>query len=120
MSGVGSFLARCRFTYKGLDDTLDRIEMTMEMEYRPPPSGKLTVAASEMSFKSGKLWVEPGAGGTGWFDRHRGRLDHAEIAFHYMGKYTLTINGEDAEVETDAPTRITINIQEFEKPPTKK
>lgn len=112
MDLMGSFRATCRLTYLGLDDGLDKIAMAMEMEYRPH-TGKKAPGNMEMRYKSGMMQAEPGAGGTAWFDRNRGRLAHAEIAMHIKGKVILEMGSEKAELEVDTPTKITINIRDL-------
>lgn len=111
MGWMGSFQARCRFTYHGPDDNLDRIGMEMELEHQP---SRVAIVKPLFRIKSGKLTVAPGAGGTAWFDRQRGRLDHAEISWRLQGKITLEVVGSvDQEIEVDTPTRTIIQISDM-------
>jgi hypothetical protein len=118
-SWMGVFHARCRFTYLGRDENLDKIGMEMDLEHRPPDV-KLSFETAPWRFKSGELHVEPGAGGTAWFDRNRGRLDHAELGMHIRGKIKVEArDGGESEIEIDTPAKTIINIRDMirEMPP---
>ncbi len=117
MGWMGSFQARCRFTYLGLEEKLDKVNMEMDLEHRLPTT-RAGAAGAGIRFKSGKLTVEPGAGGTAWFDRNRGRLNHAEMLMHVKGKITIEVQGaNDGEIEYDTPTRTTIKIRDLPHEP---
>jgi RNA polymerase sigma factor (sigma-70 family) len=109
MGPVGVYESKYTYTYKGRDrkdNNLDRIEVTTALRYKGP--GKAAGAGGlPFQIKSADL-KSSNATGTVLFDRHRGRVACLELNLNLQGKLTVSIGGQDTQVELAQTQKTTV------------
>jgi hypothetical protein len=97
---IGTFSSQGEFTYQGkskLDNhELDQIDATWNLSYAPPGNkGGLPFTISKGDFKTST------AKATYYFDSSSGKLVQLERKYHMKGTMTLSVMGQDVEMEME-------------------
>jgi RNA polymerase sigma factor (sigma-70 family) len=109
MGPVGTYESKYTYTYEGRDrkdKDLDRIKVATTLTYKGP--GKAAGAGGlPFTIKSADLRSRNGAG-TVLFDRRRGRVVCVELNVNLQGKLTISVGGQESEVELSQTQKTTV------------
>src|SRR5262249_16787779 len=114
MGPIGTYKTEHKYTYKGRDKNLERIDVETKLTYQAPDPK----AGGGLPFKIKKADLKSkSASGVLYFDAKKGRLDHSEMKLDLEGKLTIEIGGMETEVDLSQQQETTVRV--LDKKPEK-
>ena len=96
---LGSYENKYKFTYKGKEKDLDKIEVATTLTYKSPGAAE-TPEGLPFKIKSGTLGTKEGAApGTILFNAKTGRVESSNVSLKLSGNVTMEIGGASTTVE---------------------
>ncbi|HVS38768.1 MAG TPA: DUF6263 family protein [Gemmataceae bacterium] len=104
LGAAGSYETANTFIYRGREGDLDRISVESTLKYQAPPAdvSGLPVKIKKADLKSTQC------NGVFFFDRDKGRMVRTEMRLKLNGKVTISIGGQDSDVDLDQTQTTTL------------
>jgi Family of unknown function (DUF6263) len=110
MGPIGKYETKYTYTYVGRDKKLDKIKVDTRLTYKGP-GDVAGVGGLPFTIKSADL-KSTNATGTILFDRSRGRVACLELNLKLQGKLTISIGGQESEVELSQTQKTTVKTMD--------
>lgn len=115
---IGTYEVTYKFTYKGREKDLDKVEVATTLSYKAPTENTEGLL---FRIKSGELKSDPATPpGVILYNPKTGRIESADIGLKIKGELMVTIGGNDTKVELAQEQKTTIKTGDKSFVPEKK